>query len=157
MDLSNLKGPKGANRDRKRLGRGPGSGVGKTSGKGHKGQKARAGGGIRRGFEGGQMPLQMRLPKRGFHNLFARTVATLNTRDLEKFFADGDDLTLEVLANRGLIPARFVDGELVLKVDHIKILGEGDLSKKFTVHAHKFSKSAIEKIEAVGGTVQVVG
>lgn len=157
MDLSNLKGPKGANRARKRLGRGPGSGTGKTSGKGHKGQKARAGGGIRRGFEGGQMPLQVRLPKRGFHNLFARTVATLNVRDLEKFFADGDDLTLEVLTKRGLIPARLVDGELVLKVDHIKILGEGDLTKKFTVHAHKFSKSALEKIEAAGGTVQVVG
>ncbi len=157
MDLSNLKGPKGANRARKRLGRGPGSGTGKTAGKGHKGQNARAGGGVRRGFEGGQMPLQMRLPKRGFYNHFSRSVATLNVRDLEKFFEAGDDLTLEVLAKRGLIPARFVDGELVLKVDHIKILGEGDLTKKFTVHAHKFSKSAASKIEAAGGTVQVIG
>ena len=83
MDLSNLKAPQGANRSRKRLGRGPGSGVGKTAGKGHKGQKARAGGGIRRGFEGGQMPLQRRLPKRGFYNHFAREVVALNVRDLD--------------------------------------------------------------------------
>ena len=156
MDLSNLKAPQGANRGRKRLGRGPGSGQGKTSGKGHKGQKARAGGGVRRGFEGGQMPLQMRLPKRGFRNNFAKQVATLNVRDLEKFFEEGDDVTPAVLVDRGLVPGRVVDGELRLKVDLIKILGDGELNKKLSVHAHKFSKAAAEKIVAAGGSVEAL-
>ncbi len=156
MDLSTLKAPKGANKARKRLGRGPGSGQGKTAGKGHKGQNARAGGGVRRGFEGGQMPLQRRLPKRGFYNRFAKEVAAVNVRDLEKFFEAGDDVTLEVLAKRGLIPARFEGDKLILKVDYVKVLGDGELSKKMTVHAHKFSKSAVSKIEAAGGSAQVV-
>lgn len=158
MDLSNITPPQGANRDRKRLGRGPGSTLGKTAGKGHKGQKARAGGGIRRGFEGGQMPLHRRLPKRGFYNLFAKQIATLNVRDLEKFFEDGDEVTLETLAQKGLIPAKY-DADTataVLKVDGVKILGHGEISKKLTVSAHKFSKSAVEKIEAAGGSTVVL-
>jgi len=164
MDLSNLKAPKGANRDRKRVGRGAGSTWGKTAGKGQKGQNSRAGGGVRPGFEGGQMPLQMRLPKRGFTNPFTKEIATLNVRDLEKFFEDGDTVNLETLTRRGLIPARFTDvknesGEVVgqevlLKVDAVKILGDGELTKKLTVNAHRFSKSARAKIEAAGGVAQ---
>lgn len=157
MDLSNLKAPQGANRSRKRLGRGPGSGVGKTAGKGHKGQKARAGGGIRRGFEGGQMPLQRRLPKRGFYNRFAREVVALNVRDLEKFFEDGDTVSIETLFERGLVPARKQDdGTVTLKADFLKILGDGEITKKLTVHAHKFSASASSKIEAAGGSVVTI-
>ena len=159
MDLSNLSAPKGANKARKRLGRGPGSTLGKTAGKGHKGQKARAGGNVRPGFEGGQMPLHRRLPKRGFHNLFAKEVATLNVRDLEQHFEAGEVVDLAALTTRGLIPARFVgdNAEVVLKVDEVKILGDGELTKKLTVHAHKFSKSALEKIQAAGGSAEVLG
>lgn len=160
MDLSNIKAPEGANRKRKRVGRGPGSTLGKTSGRGQKGQKSRAGGSIRPGFEGGQMPLHRRLPKRGFHNKFSKEIATLNVRDLEKFFEDGAEVSLLVLAERGLIPARVEekeDGrEVVLKVDGVKILGDGELTKKLTVQAHSFSKSAAAKIEAAGGSVEVI-
>ena len=161
MDLSNLKAPKDANRDRKRVGRGAGSTWGKTAGKGQKGQNSRAGGGVRPGFEGGQMPLQMRLPKRGFTNPFTKEIATLNVRDLENFFEDGDVVSLETLTQRGLIPARFVDvkddegkvigQEVLLKVDAVKILGDGELTKSLTVRVHRYSKSARAKIEAAGG------
>ena len=158
MDLSNLRSAKGATKKRKRVGRGPGSTLGKTCGKGQKGQKARAGGGIRPGFEGGQMPLQRRLPKRGFTNNFRTQVASLNVRDLEIAFADGEEVTMVALAERGMIPARVETGDdgtksARLKVDAVKILGDGELTKGLRVSAHRFSKSAIAKIEAAGGSV----
>jgi large subunit ribosomal protein L15 len=146
MDLSNLQPALGSHRNRKRIGRGHGSGTGKTSGKGHKGQKARAGGSVKAGFEGGQMPLQRRLPKRGFTPLHRKEYALVNLRDLELFEA-GSVVDLEALGKAGLV------GQLK---DGIKILGDGDLSKALTVKAHKFSKSAEEKIAAAGGTVEVV-
>lgn len=160
MDLSNIKRPEGAHRDRKRVGRGPGSGLGKTSGRGQKGQKARAGGQIPPGFEGGQMPLHRRLPKRGFRNIFSKKVATLNVRDLEQFFEEGAIVDLAALTRRGLIPARIEsteDGdEVVLKVDAVKILGDGELTKALNVQANQFSAGARTKIEAAGGTAEVI-
>lgn len=146
MDLSNLKPAPGSTSNRKRLGRGPGSGTGKTSGKGHKGQKARSGGGIKPGFEGGQMPLQRRLPKRGFTSNNKKVYALVNLRDLEQFEA-GTVVNLEALGKAGLV------GSLG---DGIKILADGDLSKALTVQAHKFSKTAAEKIEAAGGKAEVL-
>ena len=146
MDLSNLQPAPGSHRDRKRIGRGHGSGTGKTSGKGHKGQKARSGGSIKAGFEGGQMPLQRRLPKRGFNPLSRKEYALVNLRDLELFEA-GSVVDIEALGKAGLV------GQLK---DGIKILGDGDLSKALTVKAHKFSQSAQEKIVAAGGTVEVL-
>ncbi len=146
MDLSNLQPSYGSTHSRKRLGRGHGSGLGKTSGKGHKGQKARSGGSIKPGFEGGQMPLQRRLPKRGFTPLSRKVYSLVNLRDLELFDA-GSVVDLETLGKAGLV------GQLK---DGIKILGDGDLSKALTVKAHKFSKSAQAKIEAAGGTVEVL-
>jgi len=146
MDLSNLQPALGSHRDRKRIGRGHGSGTGKTSGKGHKGQKARSGGSIKAGFEGGQMPLQRRLPKRGFTPVSRKEYALVNLRDLELFEA-GSVVDIEALGKAGLV------GQLK---DGIKILGDGDLSKALTVKAHKFSQSAQEKIVAAGGTVEVL-
>ena len=146
MDLSNLQPAPGSHRDRKRIGRGHGSGTGKTSGKGHKGQKARSGGSIKAGFEGGQMPLQRRLPKRGFNPLSRKEYALVNLRDLELFEA-GSVVDIEALGKAGLV------GQLK---DGIKILGDGDLSRALTVKAHKFSQSAQEKIVAAGGTVEVL-
>jgi len=146
MDLSNLQPAPGSHRDRKRIGRGHGSGTGKTSGKGHKGQKARSGGSIKAGFEGGQMPLQRRLPKRGFNPLSRKEYALVNLRDLELFEA-GSVVDIEALGKAGLV------GQLK---DGIKILGDGDLSKALTVKAHKFSQSAQDKIVAAGGTVEVL-
>ncbi len=146
MDLSNLQPALGSHRDRKRIGRGHGSGTGKTSGKGHKGQKARSGGSIKAGFEGGQMPLQRRLPKRGFNPLSRKEYALVNLRDLELFEA-GSVVDIEALGKAGLV------GQLK---DGIKILGDGDLSKALTVKAHKFSQSAQDKIVAAGGTVEVL-
>lgn len=146
MDLSNLQPSFGSTHNKKRIGRGHGSGLGKTSGKGHKGQKARSGGSIKPGFEGGQMPLQRRLPKRGFTPLSRKVYALVNLRDLELFDA-GSVVDLESLGKAGLV------GQLK---DGIKILGDGDLSKALTVKAHKFSKSAQAKIEAAGGTVEVL-
>ena len=132
---------------RKRVGRGPGSGTGKTSGKGHKGQNARSGGGVRPGFEGGQLPLFRRLSKRGFNNYNFRTVyATVNVGDLERF-EEGTTVTKELLIETGLVKK---------ELDGIKILGNGELTKKLTVKASKFSKSAIEKIEAIGGKAEVI-
>ena len=146
MDLSNLQPSYGSTHSKKRIGRGHGSGTGKPSGKGHKGQNSRSGGGVKPGFEGGQMPLQRRLPKRGFTPL-CRTVYTLvNLRDLELFDV-GSVVDLEALGKAGLI------GQLK---DGIKILGDGELTKALTVKAHKFSKSAQAKIEAAGGTVEVI-
>jgi large subunit ribosomal protein L15 len=146
MDLSNLQPALGSHRNRKRIGRGHGSGTGKTAGKGHKGQKARAGGSIKPGFEGGQMPLQRRLPKRGFNPLTHKEYALVNLRDLE-LFAAGSVIDVEALGKAGLI------GQLK---DGVKILGDGELSKALTVKAHKFSKSAQAKIAAAGGNVEVL-
>ena len=132
---------------RKRVGRGAGSGLGKTSGKGHKGQNARSGGGVRPGFEGGQLPLFRRLSKRGFNNYNFRTVyATVNVGDLERF-EEGTTVTKELLIEVGLVKK---------ELDGIKVLGNGELTKKLTVKADKFSSTAKEKIENVGGTTEVI-
>ncbi len=157
MDLSNLKGPKGANRSRRRVGRGPGSTLGKTCGKGQKGQKSRAGGGIPAGFEGGQMPLQMRLPKVGFTNIFAKSVEIVNLTDLEERFEAGAVVDVASLSAAGLIKAKVEGDSATLKADVLKVLGRGELTKALTVHAHRFSKSAKQKIEAAGGQAIVVG
>ncbi len=146
MDLSNLKPAIGSTKTKKRIGRGPGSGTGKTSGKGHKGQNARSGGGVKAGFEGGQMPLQRRLPKRGFTSLNKKVYALVNLRDLELFEA-GTVVDLAELGKAGLVK-NVCDG--------VKILGDGELTKTLTVKAHKFSKSAIEKITAAGGKTEVI-
>ncbi len=146
MDLSNLKPAPGSTKNRKRIGRGPGSGTGKTSGKGHKGQNARSGGGVKPGFEGGQMPLQRRIPKRGFVSRNKKVYNLVNLRDLEAFEA-GTVVGLEEYGKAGLVTG--------IK-DGIKILADGELTKSLTVQAHKFSKSAAEKIEAAGGKVEVL-
>jgi large subunit ribosomal protein L15 len=146
MDLSNLKPAIGSTKSRKRIGRGPGSGTGKTAGKGHKGQKARSGGGVKAGFEGGQMPLQRRLPKRGFTPLNKKVYALVNLRDLEVFEA-GSVVDLEALGKAHLIEKIY---------DGVKILGDGEIGKALTVKAHRFSKSALEKIEAAGGKTEVI-
>jgi large subunit ribosomal protein L15 len=146
MELHNLKPTKGATHSKKRLGRGTGSGTGKTSGKGHKGQNARSGGGTRPGFEGGQTPFFKRMPKRGFKNRFRKEFAVVNVEDLNNY-ADGTEVTLELLKQD-----RFVRKEL----DGLKVLGNGELSKKLTVKASKFSGSAAQKIEAAGGSVEVI-
>ena len=146
MDLSNLQPAPGSTKNRKRIGRGPGSGTGKTSGKGHKGQNARSGGGVKPGFEGGQMPLQRRLPKRGFTPLSRKEFALVNLGDLEGFDA-GSTVGLEALSSAGLV-GRLKDG--------VKVLASGDFSKSLTIQAHKFSKSAVAKIEAAGGKVEVI-
>jgi large subunit ribosomal protein L15 len=132
------------NKKRKRIGRGPGSGQGKTAGRGHKGQGARAGWSQHPTFQGGAMPLVRRVPKRGFNNKFAKTVATINVGSLDAAFDAGSEITLDVLRNSPLLGHR---------CDEIKILGDGELKKKFTVCAHRFSKTAVEKIEKAGGTV----
>jgi large subunit ribosomal protein L15 len=146
MNLSNLRAPKKANRNKKRIGRGMGSGTGKTSGRGHKGQGSRSGSSLMRGFEGGQMPLHRRLPKRGFTNIFRTEYTVVN---LDRLAELGEtELTLEKLTERGLLKKR---GEL------LKILGNGELTVAVTVHAHKFSKSAQEKIEKAGGKAVLIG
>ncbi len=147
MKLHELSPAPGSNVPVKRIGRGPASGQGKTAGKGHKGQKARAGRGMNPGFEGGQMPLQRRLPKRGFNNIFAKEIAIVNLASLEEVFENGAVIDAQALLNSGLVKK---------ELDGIKVLGHGDLTKKFTVKANAFSKSAKEKIEAVGGTAEVI-
>ena len=147
MKLHELRPSEGAFKTSKRLGRGTGSGLGKTSGKGHKGQNARSGGGVRPGFEGGQLPLFRRLPKRGFSNaMFKVEYATINVSDLEKF-EDGAVVTPELLKEMGILKKQLAG---------VKVLGNGELTKKLTVKAHKFSESAIEKIEAIGGKAEVI-
>lgn len=146
MKLNELKSPAGATHRVKRVGRGIGSGHGKTSTRGHKGQKARSGGGVRPGFEGGQMPLQRRLPKRGFTNIFKKYYAVVNVGDLERF-EEGTVVTPELLIEAGLVN-KIKDG--------VKILGNGELTKKLTVQAHKFSQQAEEKITARGGQIEVI-
>jgi large subunit ribosomal protein L15 len=145
--LSRLRAPVGAVKGKRRLGRGPGSGLGTTAGKGQKGQLARGGGQVRRGFEGGQTPLHRRLPKIGFNNPFSKQVAIVNLGDLDNFDA-GTLVDPEVLKSAGLVRGPH---------DSIKILGDGALGKKLTVRAHAFSKSAKERIEKAGGTVEVIG
>lgn len=146
MRLEELKSPSGANKRIKRVGRGIGSGHGKTSTRGHKGQKARSGGGIRPGFEGGQMPLQRRIPKRGFTNIFKKEYAIINVKDLN-IFENGTTVTPELLIDNGLIK-KVLDG--------VKVLGDGELEKKLVVKAHKVSKQAEEKITALGGEIEVI-
>ena len=146
MKLHELAPAEGAVKDSFRKGRGPGSGNGKTAGKGHKGQNARSGGGVRPGFEGGQIPLYRKLPKRGFNNRFAKTYAIINVSDLNSF-NDGDVVTLEAL-----LEARKVRKAL----DGLKVLGNGEIEKKITVQAKVFSASAKEKIEAAGGKAEVI-
>lgn len=146
MDLSNLRPAPGSKKKRKRVGRGDGSGHGKTSCRGHKGQGARTGGGTRPGFEGGQMPLKRRIPKRGFHNPFKTRSAIVNLGQLE-IFASGSEVTPELLLERGLVRG---------KEERIKILGDGPLSKPLVVKAHGFSSKAKERIEAIGGKVELI-
>ena len=146
MKLHELTAVEGSTKERKRIGRGHGSGQGKTAGKGHKGQKARSGGSIRPGFEGGQMPLQRRVPKRGFNNIFAKKIVAINVSDLNKF-EDGAEVDAQALVNVGIVKKEY---------DGIKILGNGEISKKLTVKANAFSASAKEKIEALGGTCEVI-
>jgi large subunit ribosomal protein L15 len=146
MRLEELKPAAGATKKSKRVGRGVGSGSGKTAGKGHKGQKARSGGVKGAGFEGGQMPLQRRIPKRGFTNIFRKEYSIVNLQDLETM-AGTDPITPEVLMQKGLIKD--------MKTG-VKVLGNGELKVKVTVRAHKFSKSAVEKIQAAGGKAEVI-
>ena len=147
MKLHELKSNEGAFKTNKRVGRGTASGHGKTSGKGHKGQNARSGGGVRPGFEGGQLPLFKRLPQRGFSNaMFKKVYATINVSDLEKF-DNGAVVTPELLKEMGILKKQ---------LSGVKVLGDGELTKKITVKAHKFSKSAISKIEAQGGKAEVI-
>ena len=146
MKLNELKPAEGSTTAARRLGRGTGSGLGKTSGKGHKGAKARSGGGKRPGFEGGQMPLTRQLPKRGFTNIFAKEFATVNVSDLE-IFENDTVVSVELLKEKRIIRK---------ELDGLKVLGNGELTKKLTVKAVKFTGSAKEKIEAVGGTAEVI-
>lgn len=146
MKLHELQPAEGSAKKPYRKGRGAGSGNGKTAGRGHKGQWARSGGGVRAGFEGGQMPLARRLPKRGFNNIFGTTYAPVNVSALNRF-EDGTEVTTELLLESGVV-SREKDG--------IKILGNGDLTKKLTVKAAAFSASAKEKIEAAGGKAEVI-
>lgn len=146
MKLHELSPAPGSVRDVKRIGRGHGSGHGKTAGKGHKGQWARSGGGVRPGFEGGQMPLARRIPKRGFNNIFAKVYQTVNVSDLE-VFNDGVTVDAELLKAQGIIKK---------ELDGIKVLGDGELTKNLTVKAAAFSASAKEKIEKAGGKAEVM-
>jgi large subunit ribosomal protein L15 len=146
MDLSNLKPPKGANRNRKRVGRGPGSGLGKTAGRGNKGAQSRSGYKQKRGFEGGQMPLHRRLPKRGFFNPFRIEYAVVNLDDLAARFAAGAVVTPEVLRAERLVTTK----------QPIKVLARGEIAVALTVKAHKFSGKAAEKITAAGGSVETL-
>ena len=145
MYLNELSPVEGAKTSAKRKGRGPGSGNGKTAGKGHKGQKARSGGGVRPGFEGGQMPLQRRVPKRGFNNIFAKEYQIINVSALE-VFDDGAVVDATAMADKGIVKCACVP---------VKVLGNGELTKKLTVIAAAFSASASEKIQNAGGTVEV--
>ena len=147
MKIHELSPAPGSTKPVKRIGRGPASGQGKTAGKGHKGQKARAGRGMNPGFEGGQMPLQRRIPKRGFNNIFATEMAIANVATLDKYFEDGATVTVDALIEKGIIKKT---------LDGVKILGQGELTKKLTVQANAFSDSAKSKIEAAGGKAEVI-
>lgn len=146
MKLNELSPAEGSKSSRKRLGRGPGSGLGKTAGRGHKGQRARSGGKVRAGFEGGQMPIHRRLPKRGFTNIFKTVVQTINVRDLQKFDS-GAVVDQQALHAIGMVKGSY---------DMIKLLGQGDIDFPLTVKVHAASKKAIEKVEAAGGKIEVI-
>jgi len=147
LALNNLKPAKGSTHKKKRVGRGPGSGLGKTAGRGHKGQKSRSGYSSRPGFEGGQMPLQRRLPKRGFTNIFKKEWIEISLAKIEESFNAGDEVTPEILHSRGLIK----------KAKHdLVILGNGDVSKALTISAHRFTKTAKDKIEKAGGAANQI-
>lgn len=146
MRLNELKSPEGSVKQRKRVGRGIGSGTGKTSGRGHKGQKARSGASTRRGFEGGQMPLQRRLPKRGFANIFKKQYALVNVGDLN-IFADGSNIDIDDLQAAGLIKS---------VKDGVKLLGNGELEKQISITVHCHSRQAEEKVVAKGGKIEVI-
>lgn len=146
MNLHKLEAPKGASRNPKRKGRGTATGQGKTAGRGMNGQNSRSGGGVRLGFEGGQMPLYRRIPKRGFHNKWAKVYSEVNVEDLNRFEA-GTLVTPQLLKEAGLVK-QVIDG--------VKILGNGELKVNLTVQAQKFTKSAIEKLEAAGGKAEVI-
>ena len=146
MKLHELSPSEGSVKASFRKGRGPGSGNGKTAGKGHKGQNARSGGGVRPGFEGGQLPLYRKLPKRGFHNKFATNYAIVNVAALNDKFEDGETVNLETLKAKGIVKK---------PLDGLKVLGNGEISKKLTVEAKVFSATAKEKIEAAGGKAEV--
>jgi large subunit ribosomal protein L15 len=148
MDLSNLKPAERSKFSKKRVGRGHGSGTGAQAGRGHKGAKSRSGFKFKRGFEGGQMPLHRRVPKRGFHNAFRTEFAVVNLDTLAERFDAGTVITPDLLRERGLVRGRH---------HRIKVLGRGDIDKKLTVHAHKFSGKAAEKIVAAGGAAQAIG
>ena len=149
MKLNDLRPNEGGgSKSRKRLGRGTGSGLGTTAGKGHDGQNSRSGGGVRPGFEGGQMPLFRRLPKRGFTNIFRKEIGTINIDDLNRF-EEGTVVTPELLMENGLIKKSH-------SKDGVKILGDGELNVKLTVQAQRFSKAAVEKIESTGGKAEVI-
>ena len=147
MKLHELSPAPGSVKERKRIGRGAASGQGKTAGKGHKGQKARSGSNAHIGFEGGQMPLQRRIPKRGFVNIFAKEIATVNVAAINDKFEDGATVTIEALVESGLVNKT---------LDGVKVLGQGELTKKLTVQANAFSASAKAKIEAAGGKAEVI-
>ncbi len=146
ISLNQLKPSRGSKKSPKRVGRGPGSGLGKTAGRGSKGQKSRSGYSSRRGFEGGQMPLHRRVPKRGFVNIFKKQYAIINVEQLN-IFRKGDEVTPEKLLDRGMVKS--------LK-DGLKILGKGTLKKELSVKAHKFSKTALQKISDAGGKTEVL-
>ena len=147
MDLSNLTPPEGATTEKTRVGRGEGSGHGKTCGSGHKGQKARSGGSVHPRFEGGQTPIYRRLPKYGFNNPNKDRVAIFNVGRLDEMFEDGDVVDVETLSERGALSGQF---------DAVKILGDGELETELTVQVHRFSGSAREKIENAGGSAEVI-
>lgn len=147
MKLHELSPAEGSKKSVKRIGRGHGSGWGKTAGKGHKGQKARAGHGMRPGFEGGQMPLQRRIPKRGFNNIFAKDIVAVNLSTLDRKFENGAVVDIDALVEAGVLKNSF---------DGVKILSNGKLTKSLTVKANAFSKTAKEKIEAAGGKAEVI-
>ena len=147
MKLYELSPVEGSKKSAKRIGRGHGSGWGKTAGKGHKGQKARSGGSIRPGFEGGQMPLQRRIPKRGFNNIFAKNIVAINLSTLNRKFEDGATVDVEALVKAGVVKNGF---------DGVKVLGNGKIEKKLTVKVNAFSESAKAAIEAAGGSAEVI-
>lgn len=147
MRLQDLRPPFGAKKNAKRVGRGTGSGHGKTAGRGSKGQLSRSGGGKGPGFEGGQTPIYRRLPKRGFNNKFKVEYAVVNVGDLERVFESGDEVNGEALKEKGLVKGYGVC---------VKVLGDGEITKSLTVHAHKFSESAVSKIRAAGGSAEVI-
>jgi large subunit ribosomal protein L15 len=147
MDLSNLKPAEGSKKERKRVGRGHGSGQGAQAGRGHKGAQSRSGYKYRRGFEGGQMPLHRRVPKRGFNNIFRTEYDVVNLDQLEKLFEKGATVTVEALRERGIVSSRTAK---------VKVLARGDVTKALTVQAHKFSGKAAEKLAAAGGKAEAI-